>query len=158
MLTQGPLDHAWIARHIPHQGRMCLLERVLAWDDRRIECLAISHRAADNPLRAQGRLGAACGIEYAAQAMAVHGALLAPPATAHAQVGYLVSVRGARLWVDRLDLIADELRISAACDTRSDNHILYAFTVDAGTQRLLEGRATVVLDATALAPGIGMQA
>ena len=45
---------------------------------------ASSHRAADNPLRAHGRLGAACGIEYAAQAMAVHGALLAPPDSAAA--------------------------------------------------------------------------
>jgi predicted hotdog family 3-hydroxylacyl-ACP dehydratase len=157
MLTPEPLDHAWIARHIPHQGSMCLLERVTSWDEQRIECLAISHRAADNPLRAQGRLGAACGIEYAAQAMALHGALLAQRATERARAGYLVSVRGARLWVDRLDLLADDLRICATCSTRSDNNILYAFTVDAGAQRLLEGRAAVVLNAAALAAGAGMR-
>ena len=29
----------------------------------------------DHPLRAHGRLGVACGVELAAQAMAVHGAL-----------------------------------------------------------------------------------
>src|SRR5262250_1492609 len=72
-----PLDHAWIEQHIPHKGRMCLLDEVLSWDAARIRCRSGSHRAADNPLRAHGRLGAACGIEYAAQAMAVHGALVA---------------------------------------------------------------------------------
>ena len=56
---------------------MCLLDAVLDWDDARITCRATSHADPANPLRADGRLGAANGIEYAAQAMAVHGALLA---------------------------------------------------------------------------------
>ena len=72
------LDHAWIAAHIPHHGSMCLLHAVSQWDERRIVCEALSHVDPDNPLRAQGRLGAANGVEYAAQAMAVHGGLLAP--------------------------------------------------------------------------------
>jgi predicted hotdog family 3-hydroxylacyl-ACP dehydratase len=55
---------------------MCLLDDVLSWDASRIRCRSASHRTPDNPLRAHGRLGAACGIEYAAQAMAVHGALV----------------------------------------------------------------------------------
>ena len=71
------LQQADIARRIPHQGRMCLLDAVTEWDGAHIVCQASSHRASDNPLRAEGRLGAACGVEYAAQAMAVHGALLA---------------------------------------------------------------------------------
>src|ERR1700752_1268025 len=75
-----PLDHEWIEQHIPHKGRMCLLDEVLSWDAMRIRCRSSSHRATDNPLRAHGRLGAACGIEYAAQAMAVHGALIASSA------------------------------------------------------------------------------
>ena len=72
------LDRAAIAARIPHQGSMCLLDAVLAWDSGQIHCRASSHRQPDNPLRAAARRGAACGIEYAAQAMAVHGALLAP--------------------------------------------------------------------------------
>ena len=72
-----PLDHAWIEQHIPHKGRMCLLDEVLSWDATP-HPLPQRQRTArrDNPLRAHGRLGAACGIEYAAQAMAVHGALV----------------------------------------------------------------------------------
>jgi predicted hotdog family 3-hydroxylacyl-ACP dehydratase len=150
MLNPARLDHDWIARHIPHQGRMCLLDGVDAWDRQRIECRASSHRAFDNPLRANNRLGAACGIEYAAQAMAVHGALLAPPGSTSARVGYLVSVRGTQLHVVRLDDIAADLRVEATCITRSGNNILYQFSVSAAGQPLLEGRAAVVLNADAL--------
>ncbi len=149
MLNQV-LDHARIASHIPHQGSMCLLDYVEAWDEQSIQCRAISHRAADNPLRAYGRLGAACGIEYAAQAMAVHGALLAPPDSSSARVGYLVSVRGTQLYVPRLDDIAADLWVEATCITRSENNILYQFSVSAAGRLLLDGRAAVVLDAEAL--------
>lgn len=129
---------------------MCLLDCVEAWDEQRIQCRASSHRAADNPLRAFSRLGAACGIEYAAQAMAVHGALLAPSDSISARAGYLVSVRGTRLHVLRLDDIAADLLVEATCITRSENNILYQFSVSAAGRLLLNGRATVVLDAQAL--------
>ena len=155
MLNPARLDHDWIARHIPHQGSMCLLDEVEAWDHERIQCRASSHRAADNPLRANRRLGAACGIEYAAQAMAVHGALLAPPDSASPRLGYLVSVRGTQLHVARLDDIAADLRVEATCITRSENNILYQFSVSAAGQLLLEGRAAVVLNADALPPASG---
>ena len=155
MLNQTGLDHAWIARHIPHQGSMCLLDCVEAWDQQRIRCRASSHRAAGNPLRAYGRLGAVCGIEYAAQAMAVHGALLAPPDSSGARVGYLVSVRGTRLQVPRLDDIAADLVVEATCITRSENNILYQFGVSAAGRALLDGRAAIVLNAGALTPTSG---
>ena len=144
-------DHAWIERHIPHQGSMCLLDRVEDWDENTISCRAGSHRKADNPLHAHGQLGAACGIEYAAQAMAVHGALLAPQESATAKVGYLVSVRGSRLYVPRLDDIEAELEIEASCITRSENNILYQFSISATGKLLIEGRATVIVDAAAFA-------
>ena len=150
MLASARLDHAWIASHIPHQGSMCLLDRVEAWDEQQIHCRATSHRDAANPLRAQGRLGAACGIEYAAQAMAVHGALLAPPGEARARVGYLVSVRGVQMRVARLDDIAAELDVTATCLMRDDNQLLYEFTVAADGQLLVQGRAAVVINAAAL--------
>jgi predicted hotdog family 3-hydroxylacyl-ACP dehydratase len=69
------LNRAWIEARIPHQGRMCLLDEVLDWNAQHIRCRTATHRAPDNPLRSHDRLGIACGIEYAAQAMALHGAL-----------------------------------------------------------------------------------
>ena len=134
---------------------MCLLDYVEAWDQQRIQCRASSHRAADNPLRAYGRLSAVCGIEYAAQAMAVHGALLASPDSTSARVGYLVSVRGTQLHVPRLDDIDADLLVEATCITRSENNILYQFSVSAEGRLLLDGRAAVVLDADALTPTSG---
>jgi predicted hotdog family 3-hydroxylacyl-ACP dehydratase len=141
------LDHAWLIAHLPHQGSMCLLDRVEGWDAQHIRCSASSHRAPDNPLRAHGRLGAACGIEYAAQAMAAHGALLAAADSAP-RAGYLASVRAVELKVARLDDIATDLRVEAVRESGDDNTILYGFSVYAGPDLLLGGRAIVVLDAT----------
>jgi predicted hotdog family 3-hydroxylacyl-ACP dehydratase len=143
------LNAADIARRIPHQGSMCLLDFVTQWDGTTIVCTASSHRAPDNPLRANGRLGAACGVEYAAQAMAVHGSLLAQSNSAP-RVGYLASVRSVELLVPRLDDLASDLTITAERITGDANNILYRFTVAADGQTLLTGRAAVVLDATLL--------
>lgn len=157
-LTRAPatLQHADIARRIPHQGSMCLLERVSAWDTHQIHCEASSHRDSDNPLRAHGRLGVACGIEYAAQAMAVHGALLAESGADAARqgptLGYLASVRGVTFHVDRLDDVSDALSIHAERLSGDSTTVLYRFTVHAGRRLLLAGRAAVILDAQGLAP------
>lgn len=143
------LDHAWIAAHIPHQGSMCLLDAVLDWSENAISCRAISHRDPANPLRADGRLGAANGIEYAAQAMAIHGALLAgedgPP-----RQGYLTSVRGVTLHVTRLDDLPEALTVQAERLSGDANNILYQFSLSHAGRCLLEGRAAVVLDARSL--------
>ncbi len=145
------LNHAWIESHIPHQGSMCLLKNVQAWDQEKIECIADSHRALDNPLRAHSQLGIACGIEYAAQAMAVHGALLAPANSSRPKVGYLVSVRSVTMAVTRLDDVNTDLVITANCMMASESNMLYQFTVRANNKVLLEGRAAVVLNADSLA-------
>ena len=145
-----------IARRIPHQGSMCLLDRVTAWDSSQISCEASSHRAESNPLRAYGRLGASCGVEYAAQAMAVHGALVAEARsdadkTSHApKTGYLASIRGLTLHVERLDDINEILGIRAERLSGDDHTILYSFSLHAGPALLLSGRAVVILDAAAL--------
>lgn len=150
-MLKAVFDRTWIAAHIPHQGSMCLLDRVVAWNEESVSCRANSHQQADNPLRARDQLAAVCGIEYAAQAMAVHGALLAPQGSATAKVGYLVSVRGSQLYVPRLDDIEAELEIEARCTMRSENHILYQFSISAAGKLLMTGRAAVIVDAEAFA-------
>ena len=151
-----PLDRHWIEQHIPHKGRMCLLDEVLSWDARHIRCRSASHRTADNPLRAHGRLGAACGIEYAAQAMAVHGALVAasaPLASAMSTsvrgsagtIGYLASVRNVALYVTRLDDLEADLIALAERVTGDGRTVLYEFSVWGAEQQLLSGRARIVL-------------
>lgn len=143
------LNHAWLLARLPHQGSMCILDAVTDWDDQHIRCTASSHRDADNPLRAHDRLGVACGIEYAAQAMAAHGGLLAAAGSAP-RAGYLASVRGVDFHVTRLDDIAADLSIDAERLSGDDNTILYGFSITAGDRLLLRGRAAVVLDADKL--------
>ena len=143
------LDRAWIATHIPHQGNMCLLDSVDEWDAQYVRCIAISHRDVGNPLRSHGQLSAACGIEYAAQAMAVHGALLAPQ-KAPPRSGFLASVRGAKLHAGRLDDIAADLTLRAELFSSDGNNVLYDFSVHAGERLLLEGRAAVIISAHAV--------
>ena len=63
------LDAFEIAKLIPHHGDMCLLAGVQHYDTQSIRCTATSHRLPTHPLRENGMLHAACGIEYAAQAM-----------------------------------------------------------------------------------------
>jgi predicted hotdog family 3-hydroxylacyl-ACP dehydratase len=148
-ITPSSLDRAWIEAHIPHHGRMCLLDEVITWSPDRIRCRSSGHRAPDHPLRAHGRLGIVCGIEFAAQAMAVHAALTADRAASRPRAGLLASVRSVRLYVSRLDdvetdLICDAVRLAADRGTA-----LYEFTLRSATSPLLSGRAAVVLDAGA---------
>ena len=143
------MDKAWIAARIPHQGDMCLLDAVEDWSAEHIVCRAVGHTDPAHPLRADGRLGVAHGIEYAAQAMAVHGALVAGADAAPRQ-GYLTSVRSVALHVDRLDGLDGALCVRAERLSGDSNNVLYRFTVSHRGRCLLEGRAAVVLDADAL--------
>jgi predicted hotdog family 3-hydroxylacyl-ACP dehydratase len=143
------LDRRWIAARIPHHGDMCLLDAVVDWSAADITCRASSHTDPANPLRAEGRLGAASGIEYAAQAMAVHGALLAG-ASDRPRHGYLTSLRGVTLHVARLDDLPGELSVRAERLSSDGRHVLYRFVISHAGRCLVEGRAAVVLDAEAI--------
>jgi predicted hotdog family 3-hydroxylacyl-ACP dehydratase len=138
------LDHAWIAAQIPHQGSMCLLEEVLSWDLQRIACRSLSHRAVDNPLRAHGRLGAACAIEYAAQAVAVHGALLQCPPATGTGFGMLTSARRVEFAIARLDDLPRDLLVSAQRLHSDAVSALYSFTLQDGERLLAQGRLSLL--------------
>jgi predicted hotdog family 3-hydroxylacyl-ACP dehydratase len=139
-----PMSKTDIARLIPHAGAMCLLEEVVTWDNTSIRCTATSHRDPANPMRADGRLSAVCGVEYAAQAMAVHGGLSGGSRPA---VGYLASLRNLTCRVGRLDDVGEVLMIEAEKLMGDGNRVIYGFTLHAGGSGLLSGRAAVVIDA-----------
>jgi predicted hotdog family 3-hydroxylacyl-ACP dehydratase len=154
------LSRAAIAALIPHQGAMCLLEEVLYTDEDAIVCRAVSHRDAGHPLRDEDILPAVCGIEYAAQAMAVHGALMEKAlekavekvtdnqcGNARGRGGMLAAARNVVFNVERLDDIADDLIVSARKLLAEDGRLLYEFSLHAGGRELVRGRASVVLAA-----------
>jgi predicted hotdog family 3-hydroxylacyl-ACP dehydratase len=145
-------DRSWIEAHIPHKGRMCLLDQVVSWDSVRICCRSSTHRAHDNPLKAHGRLGAICGIEYAAQAMAVHAALVAQASQGSVAQGFLASVRDVTLHVARLDDLAGDLIAEAEQILADERTALYELSVSSAGRMLVTGRATVVFDPKGDAP------
>ena len=123
---------------------------VTEWSAEHVVCRAMGHTDPAHPLRAEGRLGAANGIEYAAQAMAVHGALVAGSEAAPRQ-GYLTSVRGVALHAERLDDLPGPLDVRAERLSGDASHVLYSF--QRGPRRPLPARraiAAVVLDADTL--------
>ena len=140
------LVQAQIAELIPHSGTMCLLQALDAWDKQHIVCRANNHRDPHHPLRTRSGLLAPNVIEYAAQAMALHGALIGTLSGVPATPGYLASTRGVHLYRLRLDDLPGELHISATRQAGDTRQILYAFTVSHAGAPVAEGRAAVVLN------------
>jgi predicted hotdog family 3-hydroxylacyl-ACP dehydratase len=150
------LDRHGIASLIPHSGPMCLLASLRHWDEQCITCAATNHRDPNHPLRTHSGLLASALIEYAAQAMALHGALIGRRNGQDVRPGYLASVRGVQLDVLTLHDLPladpDELRIAATRQAGDERQILYDFAVDHGGRRLADGRAAVVLNTPVTLP------
>lgn len=140
------LNKADIALLIPHGGAMCLLDSVIRWDASGIRCISQSHREQSNPLCSDRQLPAVCGVEYAAQAMAVHGSLAGKFAE-KPRSGYLASVRDVKIGRDRLDDLPGSLIVDAEIIMGDGNQVIYQFALFIGDMEILQGRATVVLDA-----------
>ena len=130
---------------VPHSGAMCLLQEVAEWDEEQILCLATSHHDPANPLRHEGRLPALCAIEYAAQAMAVHGGLTARKDQGKPRAGFLGSVRDVKLFADYMDDIPEPLEVRAIRQMADASHSLYELRVSAAGRELMTGRAAVFL-------------
>ena len=139
------VDKAALCRLIPHHGTMCLLDTVARWDDSSILCTAASHRDAMNPLRRDNQLEAICGLEYAAQAMAVHVGLLEQGKERRLTVGYLGGVKNLMLRAIRLDDVKGDLTIQATRLVGEVNCFIYAFRVSVGREEFLDGRASIFL-------------
>ncbi|MGA8276599.1 MAG: phosphotransferase [Rhodanobacteraceae bacterium] len=130
---------------IPHRGAMCLLDVVVAWDKTRIHAATDSHRRSDNPLRRDDRLGALNACEYGAQAMAVHGGLLARDAGASAAPGFLVALRDVELRVAQIDNLQGSLDVHAERLLGGADGWQYAFRIEHRDTLLASGRATVMV-------------
>jgi len=129
---------------IPHAGTMCLLDAVVEHDATRIHAISATHARADNPLRADGRLHAVALCEYGAQAMAVHGALLAREGGGRARPGYLVSLREVALHVEFVEGLPGTLDVYAEQLLDAGGSLQYAFRIEHQGRVLASGRAAVL--------------
>lgn len=130
---------------IPHQGAMCLWDAVDDWSAQRIVLRSASHRDPANPLRSDGQLRALHLCEYGAQAMAVHGGLLARAGGGEAKAGMLVALRDVRLHAARIDDLPGALEGEAELLAAGEASQQYAFRIRHAGTLLAEGRATVML-------------
>jgi predicted hotdog family 3-hydroxylacyl-ACP dehydratase len=132
---------------IPHRGAMCVLDEVVAWTPEAIHARSLSHRSPDNPLRSDGRLRAVHLCEYGAQAMAVHGGLVAREMGGVAAPGFLVALRAVELYVERVDDLREALDVHAEKLLGDDNGWQYAFRIEHAGTLLATGRAAVLAQA-----------
>ena len=134
-----------IAALVPHAGRMCLLERIVSWDDSGVTLATTTHRDPANPLAHGGRVRAIHLCEYGAQAMAVHGGLKALARGERARPGLLVSLRDVVLECDFIHGLDGELLVEARRVHEADAAWQYDFRVSHAGRQLAHGRATVSL-------------
>lgn len=140
-----PIDQAIIRTLIPHAEKMCLLESVEDWGEDWVVCLSSTHKREDNPLKRNGELSVVHAMEYGAQAMAVHGGLLAKKNNRPIAPGYLVALRNAQFFVPRLDTLDGDLRIKATCVMSGSGSLMYKFELSAGSTKVAAARATVMI-------------
>jgi predicted hotdog family 3-hydroxylacyl-ACP dehydratase len=123
---------------------MCLLDEVVSWNQARVVCRSASHRRLDHPLRRDGFLPAIHLLEYAAQATAVHGGLVAGAGASPVPAKLLAAAREFHLQVTSLDDIQADLHIDAERLLVMGDSALYRFHVSADGRELATGRLTIL--------------
>jgi predicted hotdog family 3-hydroxylacyl-ACP dehydratase len=129
---------------IPHRGAMALLDAVIDFNAMHIHAVAVSHRDPHNPLRADGVLRAVNLCEYGAQAMAIHGGLLAQRSGSVAAPGFLVSLRAVELAVARIDDLPNDLHVHATQLHGDSAGWQYEFRIEHDAAVIARGRAAVM--------------
>lgn len=130
-----------IERMLEHAGDMCLLDSTLAWDNQQIRCSAPAPQAG-HPLMREGRLPAIAGAEYAAQAAALHGALLDGVSTP--RPGMLANLRDVTFHRTWFPAGGESLTVQAKVLSRSDSACMYSFEVASGREAVTSGSLMVV--------------
>ena len=134
-----------LCARIPHAGSLCLIDRVTAWDEDRIQCSTQTHHDPANPLRRDGHLWAVHLIEYAGQAAALHGALArCKPEDAEGPRTLLAAVSSVELDVRFLDILDGPLDIFAVRELSSSRNAIYRFSAAAPGQSVGRGRFVVM--------------
>ena len=129
---------------LPHAGSAVMIEQLVRWDEREIRARTLTHRAADNPLRRDGRLASVHLAEYGAQTMAAHGALRARAAGREPLSALLVSVRQFEATRDFVDDLDGALEIVARELLGSPTGWQYVFEVWHGSERIAGGRVAAL--------------
>jgi predicted hotdog family 3-hydroxylacyl-ACP dehydratase len=139
-------DRARIQQLVPHAGAMCLLDAVTHWDAAQITCSS-AEPAASHPLARDGVVPAIAAAEYAAQATAVHGALLDDASRPRA--GMLAKLMDVDLHSACFPPDGGPVTVNAKLLSRSGGGCLYAFDVASLGRPIASGRLMVAFGPSA---------
>jgi predicted hotdog family 3-hydroxylacyl-ACP dehydratase len=133
-----------IAQLLPQSGAMIMIDAIVEVDAAHIVCTTLRHHARDNPLRQDGVLRALAGIEFAAQAMALHGAVCRTPPAA-LSFGRVASVRDVEVARERLDEVDGPLIVRCTLDSAAGTIRAYRFELASGAVAVLSGWLVVTM-------------
>lgn len=121
---------------VPQTGTMCLLEIVESWDAINIVCQS-SDSLSNNPLLRDGKLPSTAAIEYAAQATALHGALL--DGGLNSKPGVLAKLTEISLQTEYISVDNMPLRVSVEQLSRTSGGCKYKFVVNGSQHAVASG-------------------
>lgn len=130
---------------LPHAGSAVMLDELVRWEDLTIHARTSTHRSPGNPLRHAGRLASVHLVEYGAQAMAAHGALLARAAGGKAASALLVAVRQFEATQSFIDDLEAPLDVTARQLLAAPTGWQYEFEVSHAGQRIASGRVAALV-------------
>lgn len=134
---------------LPHAGATVMLDSVTAWDAASILCSSRAHLDPANPLRRGGRLSAVCGLEFAMQAAAAHGALRSGGVAQ--RPGYVARLRDVSLAAPFLDEPGfGTLAVAARLQRDEGSGMIYDLALHAEDGTALV-TATAIISVTAVA-------
>ncbi len=131
-----------VERVLPHADRMVLVDRVITMDASTIHCRGKNPTDPRHPLREGAILPIVAGIEYAAQAAALH-AIVTDQARGPAR-GQLVILQDVSWTTDRLD-VSTEIDIHAEEIARVANGLHYRFVLSSTECELISGRLMIAI-------------
>ena len=139
------LNHADIERLLPQKGEMCFLDAVTNWDIENICCSATAP-GSGHPLMRNGKVSAVVAIEYAAQATALHGALL--DAATDPKAGMLAKLRAVDLHCAWFPASKNLLTVHAKLLSRTAGGCAYSFKVNSTYQPIASGSLLVAFQSS----------
>ena len=137
------LDRDAINALVPHSGRMLLLDSLVEWQGDTLHAISRNHTDPEHPLRLDGRLPASAGIEYAAQAMALHSRLQASGGDAPG-MPVIAAINALHCAVDRLDNLTGPMDIRVRREHVMAAGAQYTFSLSRGALELAAGVLLVV--------------
>ncbi|MDB5873456.1 MAG: phosphotransferase [Ramlibacter sp.] len=139
-------DRARIERLVPHAGAMCLIDAVTLWDAAHIACRC-AEPGPMHPLAREGEVPAIAAAEYAAQATALHGALV--DEAFEPRAGVLAKLIDVELQSPRFPANGGALTVRADILGRLASGCLYSFEVANSSRPIARGRLIVAFGPSA---------